>query len=477
MNSNDRSSDSLSNEDFVKDVDRLLSETPIPPMNQSASGTFARAVDVPPILLCESNTVYFYEEVLYGQQSVDSLVNSRITHLLERFLYMRPERICNAYMSYVRQKNEDTPQFDVSPRCLLFAGNKFDINTPYSFHFTITNRSTTTQTITIEPVPSVQDVNIDLTLSETVVTLKRGRSVDLSMQIAFTKRSIQLSKLILFSSEDTRDFINISATSQQKVFGVDSSLLPMALDYSFSVPGVLVALKQKLFALGGLREEGIFRLSGSTGEVEQLIDYLDDHGDKIRSEQDIPSDQVNVVASVIKAYYRDLPMPILNGVDRNEIQKCNDLTECYNVLSLLQQKPRELLMWVLSLFADVAQHCDENKMNSSNLARVLAPNLFSEEDDLRYATVLSSVITFCDTMISHLANSGKQMNSVCSVCWTNRRYPLLCALKTEWQSHEIVLTPIHVKAHEEDSKAIVASAVQSGCVYAKEAAGRSICEN
>lgn len=86
-------------------------------MNQSASGTFARAVDVPPILLCESNTVYFYEEsifvfffsprVLYGQQSVDSLVNSRITHLLERFLYMRPERICNAYMSYVRQKNED----------------------------------------------------------------------------------------------------------------------------------------------------------------------------------------------------------------------------------------------------------------------------------------------------------------------------------------------------------------------------------
>ena len=58
----DRSSDSLSNEDFVKDVDRLLSETPIPPMNQSASGTFARVVDVPPILLCESNTVYFYEE-------------------------------------------------------------------------------------------------------------------------------------------------------------------------------------------------------------------------------------------------------------------------------------------------------------------------------------------------------------------------------------------------------------------------------
>lgn len=86
------------------------------------------------------------------------------------------------------------------------------------------------------------------------------------------------------------------------------------------------------------------------------------------------------------------------------------------MLSLLQQTPRELLMWVLSLFADVSQHCDENKMNASNLARVLAPNLFSEDDDMRYAAYLSSVITFCDTMISHLANSGKQMSSVYPVC-------------------------------------------------------------
>ena len=97
-------------------------------------------------------------------------------------------------------------------------------------------------------------------------------------------------------------------------------------------------------------------------------------------------------------------------------RRCTEVQECYNILSLLQQEPRELLMWVLSLLADVAQHCDENKMNSSNLARVLAPNLFSEEDDVRYATYLNSVITFCDTMISHLANSGQPLNSVCCVC-------------------------------------------------------------
>lgn len=108
---------SVSEEDFVNDANALLSSTPIPPMNQSASGTLSRIVDVPPILMCESNTVFFYEEsmnpshlifrVLYGGHTVDSLVNNRITHLLERFLFMRPERICNAYMTYVRQKNND----------------------------------------------------------------------------------------------------------------------------------------------------------------------------------------------------------------------------------------------------------------------------------------------------------------------------------------------------------------------------------
>ena len=41
-------------------------------------------------------------------------------------------------------------------------------------------------------------------------------------------------------------------------------------------------------------------------------------------------------------------------------------------------------------------------MNSKNLAIMIAPNLFSEDDDLLYTTYLKQVIDLCDCMISHL---------------------------------------------------------------------------
>lgn len=44
-------------------------------------------------------------------------------------------------------------------------------------------------------------------------------------------------------------------------------------------------------------------------------------------------------------------------------------------------------------------------MNPKNLAMMIAPNLFSEDDDLLYASYLKQVIEFCDCVISHFAAS------------------------------------------------------------------------
>lgn len=140
----------------------------------------------------------------------------------------------------------------------MFAGSKFDLNKAYSLTFTITNRSNSQQTVSIQPVPNVKDVNLQLELSESTVVVKKGRTATVTVNITFTSRSTQLSKLILFVSDDTRDFVNISATSQQKVFGIEPSLLPSVLDEGFHVPSVLVALKEKLLSVGGLTSVGIF---------------------------------------------------------------------------------------------------------------------------------------------------------------------------------------------------------------------------
>ena len=104
----------------------------------------------------------------------------------------------------------------------------------------------------------MKDVNLQLELSESTVVVKKGRTATVTVNITFTSRSTQLSKLILFVSDDTRDFVNISATSQQKVFGIEPSLLPSVLDEGFHVPSVLVALKEKLLSVGGLTSVGIF---------------------------------------------------------------------------------------------------------------------------------------------------------------------------------------------------------------------------
>lgn len=49
----------------------------------------------------------FHCRLLYGSKSIDELVNSNITILLERFLYMRPEIICNSYISFIRSLHND----------------------------------------------------------------------------------------------------------------------------------------------------------------------------------------------------------------------------------------------------------------------------------------------------------------------------------------------------------------------------------
>ena len=63
---------------------------------------------------------------------------------------------------------------------------------------------------------------------------------------------------------------------------------------------------------------------------------------------------------------------------------------------------RDLLMWIFSLLATTTSLVEFNLMNSQNLARMIAPNLFKEEDDLLYSEYLKKVIVFCDMVISNL---------------------------------------------------------------------------
>lgn len=103
---------SYSQEEFVENVEKKFAHVPLPPIHKSVTGTYSQITDIPPVLMCEGETTFLFEEscffqklmnrLLYGRKTVDELVNNSTTAFLEQFLYMRPEIITNSYVSFLR---------------------------------------------------------------------------------------------------------------------------------------------------------------------------------------------------------------------------------------------------------------------------------------------------------------------------------------------------------------------------------------
>ncbi|XP_024217478.1 uncharacterized protein RhoGAP102A isoform X2 [Halyomorpha halys] len=139
----------------------------------------------------------------------------------------------------------------------------------------------------------------------------------------------------------------------------------------------------------GLHTLGIFRVSSSKKRVRQLREDFD-CGKEINLEDELcPHD----VATLLKEYFRDLPDSLL----------CKDLYQAFiqtqrirnrrlqhealqHLLQLLPVANRDTLLVLLSFLSIVANHADDqkdssgqvltgNKMDSSNLATLFAPNI------------------------------------------------------------------------------------------------------
>ena len=84
---------------------------------------------------------------------------------------------------------------------------------------------------------------------------------------------------------------------------------------------------------------------------------------------------VHCLAGLIKAWFRELPCGVLDGLSPEEVLNCN--TEEDSVELIKQLKPTEsaLLSWAVDLMADVVEEEETNKMNARNIAMVFAPNM------------------------------------------------------------------------------------------------------
>ncbi|XP_070835251.1 rho GTPase-activating protein 11A [Chaetodon trifascialis] len=165
-----------------------------------------------------------------------------------------------------------------------------------------------------------------------------------------------------------------TASNSTKVFGVSLESLPYYNMECGSVPSFLVDSCMKLLA--HVDTEGLFRKSGSLVRLKALRAKLD-AGEECLSTA-LPCD----VAGLVKQFFRELPESILPAELQEAFLKAQQLhseeerTSATMLLScVLPDKNLSTLRHFFDFLHNVSKRSAENKMDSSNLSVILAPNL------------------------------------------------------------------------------------------------------
>ncbi|KAK6065563.1 RhoGAP domain-containing protein [Seiridium cupressi] len=135
--------------------------------------------------------------------------------------------------------------------------------------------------------------------------------------------------------------------------------------------------------LRGMDMEGIYRKTGGNSQVKMIQEGFDKNENFDISDPDL---DITAVTSVLKQYFRKLPIPLLtydvydrileiNSITDND-EKCDHLRKTFN---LLPQKHRDCLEFLMFHLVRVAQRERENLMSPKNLAVVFAPTIMRDK--------------------------------------------------------------------------------------------------
>jgi len=176
-------------------------------------------------------------------------------------------------------------------------------------------------------------------------------------------------------------------------------------NYDAKIPFLLTKLKDKLFELGGLKEKGIFRLAPDAGECSEIKKMINMGEAWEKATQD-----VNVIANLIKVWFRDLPNPLLNCIESKHIEQNQTVEKVANSIQYFDEPFRSLLLWLWDFCVEVAKFSDQNKMGIQNLGIVIGPNLFDTsnfDNPMKAMDFSGKVVTYFQKGIEWRKNSRK----------------------------------------------------------------------
>lgn len=167
------------------------------------------------------------------------------------------------------------------------------------------------------------------------------------------------------------------------VFGIDLTTLVKA--HKITRPFVIDKCIKEIEARG-LDAEGLYRVSGYQEEMDNLRMAFEKDGEKavINCEN---YDNINVIASILKLYFRLLPIPLitydahpllLKSIQASSLKE--QINKVKQALDVLPPAHYNTLKYLMEHLYRVTQHSGENKMTAQNLGTVFAPSIMPPPD-------------------------------------------------------------------------------------------------
>nr|XP_020458607.1 SLIT-ROBO Rho GTPase-activating protein 1-like isoform X5 [Monopterus albus] len=158
--------------------------------------------------------------------------------------------------------------------------------------------------------------------------------------------------------------------------------------------------------LYGLQHQGIFRVSGSQLEVNDIKNSFERGNDPLTDDEN--NHDINSVAGVLKLYFRGLENPLFPKERFSDLLSCIRIDNLYDralyIRKILMTIPRSVLIVMRYLFAflnHLSQYSDENMMDPYNLAICFGPTLMPTPDSQDQVSCQAHVNEIIKTIIIH----------------------------------------------------------------------------
>ncbi|GES88458.1 RhoGAP-domain-containing protein [Rhizophagus clarus] len=172
----------------------------------------------------------------------------------------------------------------------------------------------------------------------------------------------------------------VNIMNPKNIFGVD--LAEQMQRDGHEVPLILVKCCEAIEQSGGLKSQGLYRLSGVKSHIERLQALFDRNAEAVDLSAEEHIADVNNITGVLKLWFRELPDPLFTREMYQEFINASKIADDKKRVLALHERVNNLpdanystLKYFMGHLNKVVENQEYNKMNAQNLSIVFGPTL------------------------------------------------------------------------------------------------------